>query len=449
MSRPAVRFTYTDKEKTSLLNQVLLNVGDGLIVLDANGRIIFASNGAKRITGFAIGDLLRMRFCDVVPDKIIKEICEKRGNSEEDLDTFHTYVTHKMGEKRCVSFHVCNLPKMGVKVVSFRDVTRQKQLERWIDEPKRPGEKSSGEVEPIQQMIGSSPAITKIFSIIRKLATVDLPVLVVGESGTGKELTARAIHERSKRKDGSFVAINCGAIPETLLESELFGYEKGAFTGAHAQKEGRIEDAHKGTLFLDEVGELSLPLQVKFLRFLQDHKLQRLGSRKDIDVDCRVIAATNMDLEKAIASGSFRRDLYHRLNAITVSMPPLRDRGEDVILMARAFLEKFSKEKKFRGLTVEAMDAMINHSWPGNVREIINRIRRAVIIAEGEWITLDDLGLKEGKPPMTLRKARERLERELIVKTLSKHGKNVVKTCKELGVSRTNLYNLLRKYGIT
>ncbi len=446
MSKPALMFT--DKGNTSLLNQVILNVGDGLIALDANRRIIFASKGATRITGFSLGDLLRMRFCDLVPDNIIEEICEKRRCGEKDLNVFHAYANHKTGEKRCVSFHVCNLPEMGVKVISFRDVTRQKQLEKWIDEPKRLGEKVWGGLEPVQQMIGSSPAITKIFSIVRKLATVDLPVLIVGESGTGKELIARAIHERSKRKDGSFVAINCGAIPETLLESELFGYEKGAFTGAHAQKKGRIEDAHKGTLFLDEVGELSLPLQVKFLRFLQDHKLQRLGSTKYIDVDYRVIAATNMDLEKAIASGSFRRDLYHRLNAITVSMPPLRDRGEDIILMAKAFLKKFSKGNKFRGLTVEAMDAMINHSWPGNVREIINRIRRAVIIAEGEWITVDDLGLKEGEPSMTLREARERLERELIGKTLSKHRKNVVKTCKELGVSRTNLYNLLRKYGI-
>jgi two-component system NtrC family response regulator len=332
--------------------------------------------------------------------------------------------------------------------VSFRDVTRQKQLERWMNESKGP-QKNPSEAEPVQEIIGSSPAIQKILSVMTKVAAVDVPVLIVGESGTGKELTAHAIHKRSRRKMGPFVAINCGAIPETLLESELFGYAKGAFTGANVKKKGRIEDAQTGTLFLDEAGELSLPLQVKLLRFLQDHKLQHLGSGEDIYVDCRVIAATNKDLEKAVASGIFRGDLYHRLNAITVTMPPLRDRGEDVILMARAFLERFSEGKKIKGFTVDAMDAIVNHSWPGNVREIINRISRAVIMAEGKWITCEDLGLRRGGAHVTLREARERLERELIAKTLSKHRRNMSKACRELGTSRTNLYNLLRKYGIT
>jgi two-component system NtrC family response regulator len=447
-SRQSVTFTDISDEKASLLNQVLLNIADGLIVLDINGRIIFASKGAKRITGFNTGELLRMGFCDIVPDKVINEICEKRGCSKEGLNMFHVFVTRKTDEKRCLSFHVSNAPD-GMKIVSFRDVTRQKELERWVNESERHNQKSSMETEAVQEMIGSSPAIKNIFSVIRKLATVDLPVLIMGESGTGKELTAQAIHKRSKRKDGPFIAINCGAIPETLLESELFGYKKGAFTGADFQKKGRIEDAENGTLFLDEVGELSLPLQVKLLRFLQDHKLQRLGSRKDTYVNCRVMAATNTDLEKAVASGRFRRDLYHRLNAITVTMPPLKDRGEDVILMAKTFLERFSKGKKYRGFTAEAMDAMINHSWPGNVREIINRIKRAAIMAEGEWISCDDLGLKDGEKGLTLREARERVERELIAKAVYKHRKNISKACKELGTSRTNLYNLLRKHGIT
>jgi two-component system NtrC family response regulator len=308
-------------------------------------------------------------------------------------------------------------------------------------------------IEPFEEMIGTSPQIQTVFTSIRKVATSDAPVLITGESGTGKELAARAIHRLSNRKDGLFVAINCSAIPETLLESELFGHEKGAFTGAHIQRKGRFEKAHKGSLFLDEIGELPGHLQVKLLRFLQEQKIERIGGREEISVDVRIMAASNRDLKEAMKDGIFREDLYYRLGVVVISLPPLREREGDILVLATALLQRFSGEnkRKITGFTQQAIRALESHAWPGNIRELENRIKRAVIMAEGSKITPKDLELVspfekyEGKG---LKEAREALERDLIERSLSKHKGSITQAATELGISRPNLYDLMEKLGI-
>ena len=273
--------------------------------------------------------------------------------------------------------------------------------------------------DTFEGMLGTCTKMQEVFTVIRKVATTDAPVLIMGESGTGKELVARAMHRLSVRQADPFIVINCGAIPENLLESELFGHEKGAFTGAHIQRKGRFEMADGGTLFLDEIGELPLTLQVKLLRFLQERVIERVGGREQIEVDTRVVAATNRDLKEAMKEGNFREDLYFRLGVILMSLPPLREREGDMILLAKAFLERYADEnrKKIKGFTDQAMDAIEQYAWPGNVRELENRIKRAVIMAEGAKITPADLEMEAPRARyegMGLKEAREALEKELL-----------------------------------
>ena len=311
-----------------------------------------------------------------------------------------------------------------------------------------------------ENLVGSSPLMEKVFQMIRRVAPTEATVLITGESGTGKELVARAIHNLSPRKNYPFVVINCGAIPENLLESELFGYEKGAFTDAYTQKKGKLEVANKGTVFLDEIGEMSLPLQVKILRFLQEKVIERVGSNTPIGLDVRIIAATNQDLKERIKEGKFREDLYYRLSVININLPPLRERKDDVLLLANYFLNKYRKEaggKKIKGFTKEAKNLMLNYSWPGNVREMENRIRRALILADNSFITPSDLGFEEKKDmdigretsKASLKEARRNLEIELIKKALKEAKGNVSLAAKLLDISRPTLYDLMKKYNIS
>ena len=302
-------------------------------------------------------------------------------------------------------------------------------------------------------MLGTSPQMQTVFNAIRKVATTDATVLILGESGTGKEMAAVAIHRQSARKDGPFVAINCSAIPETLLESELFGHEKGAFTGAHIQRKGRIESASGGTLFLDEIGELPLPLQVKLLRFLQEQRIERVGGRELIPVDTRVIAATNANLTRSMGEGQFREDLYYRLAVVVVQMPPLRERDGDLLLLARELLRSYGAENGKPGLSFDsqAVKAIERHGWPGNIRELENRVKRAVIMAESKRLTARDLELAAGPlvpERTTLKEARETIERELIQSALARHSGKITAAAAELGVSRPTLYELMEKLGI-
>jgi two-component system NtrC family response regulator len=299
------------------------------------------------------------------------------------------------------------------------------------------------------EMLGASRSMQNVFAMVRKVATTDAAVLLLGESGTGKELVAKAIHQESGRSSRPFIAINCGAIPETLLEAELFGHEKGAFTGAHALRKGRIELAQQGTLFLDEIGELPLALQVKLLRFLQERQIERIGGRQPITIDTRVITATNRDLKHALTEGRFREDLYFRLAVVTITLPALRDRGEDILLLARMLLDRCAAgaAKPIKGFTAEAQRVIRSHSWPGNVRELENRVKRAVIMSDGPWISPQDLELKT--VGLTLHDARERLERGLVEEALARHGGNITQVARDLGISRPTLYDLMEKLGIS
>jgi two-component system NtrC family response regulator len=307
---------------------------------------------------------------------------------------------------------------------------------------------------PIERIVTASQAMLKVCRDVEKLAGTHVPVLLLGESGTGKEALAQALHELGPRAKHPFVAINCGAIPENLLESELFGYERGAFTGAVKQTIGKIEGANRGTLFLDEIADLPHPLQVKLLRFLQDQIVERIGGRQRIQVDVRIVSATNSSLEDRVSEGTFRSDLFYRMNAVTVRIPPLRERGGDPLLLANYFLAKFNREfgRNIRGFTEVATAALSNHAWPGNVRELENRMKRAVVMAERRTIDAADLELASTSYaetlPLDLRAARMRAEREVLQLALARANGTLSVAAKLLGISRPTLYGLMEVHEI-
>ncbi len=316
-------------------------------------------------------------------------------------------------------------------------------------------------------IIGNSPQMQKVYDLVRRVANYNVTVLLVGESGTGKELIAHAIHYNSNRTDKPFISIDCATLPETLVESEIFGYEKGAFTGADAKKLGKFELANGGTLFLDEIGNLSTGVQVKLLRVLQERKIERLGGKEPIRIDVRIITATNMNLERAVKKGEFRDDLYHRLNVFSIYLPPLREREGDMLLLVKHFLEKFNQEhhKDIKNFSPEAMEALIRYYWPGNVRELKNAIERAILLAD-DTILLEHLPLSiqtaTDKPEMGAglrlegghslkdvgKIAAQKVERELIIKTLNQENWNKVRVAQILSIDYKTLYNKLKEYGI-
>ncbi|GBD96094.1 MAG TPA: AAA family ATPase [Nitrospirae bacterium] len=304
-----------------------------------------------------------------------------------------------------------------------------------------------------EEFVGSSRGVLDVFSMIRKVAPTEIPVLITGESGTGKELTAMAIHERSQRRNKPFVTINCAAIPDNLLESELFGHEKGAFTGAHASKIGKFEYADGGTIFLDEIGELSPNLQSKLLRFLEDRIVEKIGSNNGRKVDARLIAATNRDIKSVIANGSFRKDLFYRLDVFNIHLPPVRDRGEDKVILARYFLNKFSRELNVnKTFSSEAIGVIKSYEWPGNVREIINRIRRAVVMSGESSVTPQDLGLDvpvvQVDTVKSLKEVRYSIEKQKLIEALRHCNNNISKVARVLGISRPSVYSLRKRYNI-
>jgi two-component system NtrC family response regulator len=307
---------------------------------------------------------------------------------------------------------------------------------------------------PLEGVITGSPVMHKVCRTVEKVAPADATVLILGESGTGKEVLARAVHSLSGRSNSKFVAINCAAIPENLLESELFGYEKGAFTGAGKQTPGKIEMANGGTLFLDEVGDMPLPLQAKLLRFLQERTIERVGGRQEIPVDVRVICATHKDLPQLARENEFREDLYYRISEITVRIPPLREREGDMLLLARVFLEKFSKQmgKTQHRFSKDALAAIEAYPWPGNVRELENRVKRAVIMAEHKQISVSDLELGgagvDDIRTFNLREIREQAERQAIVRAMGHVGGRISQASELLGVSRPTMYDLIKKYNL-
>jgi two-component system, NtrC family, response regulator len=307
--------------------------------------------------------------------------------------------------------------------------------------------------DALSGLITRDPEVLRVCRLIEKVANANVTVLVLGESGTGKELLARGVHQASPRRNERFVAINCAAIPENLLESELFGYEKGAFTGAAKTTPGKIETADKGTLFLDEIGDLPLALQAKLLRFLQERVFERVGGRQEIAIDVRIVCATHQDLQGLIKAGRFREDLYYRLAEIVTTIPPLRARVGDAALLANAFVRRFAQEHN-RGtmsLTADALRAIEAHAWPGNVRELENCIKRAVIMTDGNQIGIDDVGLAESADDpfaFDLRTIRDEAEKRAVITVLARANGNVVKAAEMLGISRPTLYDLMHRFGL-
>ena len=305
---------------------------------------------------------------------------------------------------------------------------------------------------PLDGIVGASTKMLDTCRLVEKVGPSEATTLILGESGTGKEIIAAALHRLSPRKDKPFVALNCAAIPENLLESELFGYEKGAFTGAAKQTLGKIESTNGGTFFLDEIGDMPLPLQAKMLRFLQERVIERVGGRNLIEVDVRIICATHRNLEESIKQGLFREDLFFRISEIVINIPPLREREGDKLLLAHHFLNSFSHKNRrtFSGFTDQARAQIDSHAWPGNVRELENKIKRAVVLAEGKRISSSDLGFAESneKQSLNLREARERAEREVIQRTLAIYENNVSHAAEALGISRPSLYSLIKKLGL-
>ena len=331
-------------------------------------------------------------------------------------------------------------------------VDRAYQLHELEEENRRLAIAEGG--SPLDGVIGASDAMLSACRLVEKVGPSEATSLVLGESGTGKELIAQALHRLSPRKEKPFVALNCAAIPDNLLESELFGYEKGAFTGAVKQTRGKIETARGGTLFLDEIGDMPMPLQAKMLRFLQERVIERLGGRDTIEVDVRIVCATHRNLDQMIKEGGFREDLFFRISEIVIEIPALRERENDKLLLAQTFLQLFSEKngRSFRGFTEQARGMIDSYEWPGNVRELENRIKRAVVLAENNRISLADLGFDEQdgqSESLDLRKAREQVERDIINRALAVHDNNVTHAAEAMGISRPSLYQLVKKLDLT
>ena len=331
-------------------------------------------------------------------------------------------------------------------------VRRALHVQRIESENRHLAAKAGDDNRVLGRMITAAPEMLKVARTIERVANANVSVMLLGASGTGKELLARGLHEASNRRDGPFVAINCAAIPENLLESELFGHEKGAFTGAIKTTEGKIEQASGGTLFLDEVGDIPFPLQVKLLRFLQERVIERIGSRKSIHVDTRIVCATHQDLEAMITDGRFREDLFYRLAEIVVKIPSLAERPGDATLLAKSFMARFAREMnpQVKGFSADALAAIDGWGWPGNVRELENRVKRAVIMADGKLVFAADLDLTEPEEAdaqvLNLKCARETADRRVIRHALARSEGNISNTAKLLGISRPTLYDLLKQY---
>ncbi len=329
------------------------------------------------------------------------------------------------------------------RALHIRGIEQTQEAERGI-----PGRKR------YHKLVGDSEPMQRVFGLVQRVAPTDATVLVVGENGTGKELVAHAIHQSGPRREAPFIPINCGAIPETLLESELFGHEKGAFTDAHRDRPGKLELAEGGTLFLDEIGELPVLVQVKLLRFLQDKVVERVGGRDPRRVDARVVAATNRDLQEAMANGAFREDLYYRLSVVTIVVPPLRDRGDDLRILAEYFLEFYAHhhKRKIKGFTQSALRALQAHRWPGNVRELENRVQRAVILAQDAYLRPADMELegddRDDAAPRSLQEVRDEAERALVVDALTRNAGNITRAARDIQVSRPTLHDLMHKHGL-
>lgn len=419
---------------------------------DADYQVFTAENGTQALEiiqregpGIVIADLV-MPGMDGI--ELLKKTQEISPNTEVIIITAYSSIPTAINAMREGAYDYIEKPFCPEKAEHLiaKLVERQQLIEENISLQRKLEERYR-----FENIIAKSSQMRRIIEVIKVVAKSNATVLITGESGTGKELVARAIHAQSYRKDKPFIAVSCAALPESLLESELFGHEKGSFTGAHAQRKGKFEAANKGSLFLDEIGEMSANIQVHLLRVLEEKEFNRVGGNELIKVDVRVIVATNRDMKEAVAQGKFREDLYYRLNVVTIEVPPLRERREDILLLANHFLKKFTAEnnKEVTGFSPEATDFLLKHAWPGNVRELENAIERAVILAQGA--TIEVTHLRQDNPPLPPPPAGKDLaemEKNHILNVLKESGGNLSETARLLKISRVTLYNKIKAYGL-
>ncbi len=427
-------------------NNILNNIDTGVLIVDKDFKIVFFNRAAERITGF-ISNEVKGSFCyEILRTNVCTNKCPLKEAIEKDsqIEGRKVEILNKFGEIIPVIVNATPVKENG-KIIggieTFRDITTIETLKKEVSKNYRFGD-----------IIGKSRKILEIFDILPDIAESNSNVLIEGPSGTGKEVFARTIHNLSKRKNKPFIAVNCAALPDTLLESELFGYEKGAFTDAIRRKPGRFELANGGTLFLDEIGDTSPALQVKLLRAIQEKEIEPLGGTRTIKVDVRIICATNKDLLSLVKEGKFREDLYYRINVIKISLPPLRERREDIPLLIEHFITKYNAitGKNITGITEDAMNILMSYDYPGNIRELENIIEHAFVLSKNEIIDIDDL-------PQEIRKSLisndedifnlEEVEKRAIIKALRKFN-NKQKAAEALGIDRTTLWRKLKHYGL-
>jgi PAS domain S-box-containing protein len=427
---------------------VLDVVSQGIFTINAQGRITSFNRAAEEITGFSKEEVIGRSCDDMFKTDLCDTVCPLKKSISSGAKIHNREVRIQTKDGRSIPVSVSTAPLItaagkligGVEV--FRDMSQMEYLKRQLDTRHR-----------LDDIVSKNPAMQKIFELIPLVAESDSTILVTGASGTGKELIAKAIHNHGRRVDHPFVAVNCGAVPETLLESELFGYVRGAFTDARRDKPGRIAQANTGTLFLDEVGDLPRTLQIKLLRFLQERVYEPLGSNRSIRADVRVIAATHRDLENMARSGEFREDLYYRLNVMQIHIPPLCERMEDVPLLAAHFIQRFRDRsgKDIRRISEEVLAQLMHYEFPGNVRELENLIERAFILCTGEEIGAECLPqslLCGAAVPVTGLDALEQVERETVRKALHRHDGNRTRAARELGIHRSTLLRKIKRYGL-
>ena len=430
---------------------ILESISDGVFTIDESFRITSFNKAAEDITGIKREDAIGLRCSEVFKSNMCEGSCplEKTFNTGKTIINQSGYIVTLEGKRIPISVSTALIHNKEGDVIggaeTFRDLSELEEL-RKLRARERFGEMQS-----------NSASMQKILSMVPPVADSTSTVLVLGESGTGKEVLARTIHFCSNQKEGPFVAVNCGALPDTLLESELFGYKKGAFTGADQDKKGRFALAQGGTLFLDEIGDISSSMQVKLLRVLQERQYEPLGSQRSEKTDARIICATNKNLEEMVKKGTFRQDLYYRINIISLTIPPLRDRKEDIPLLAHQFLRQYTalNNKSIADFSSAVFQAFYAYSWPGNIRELENTVERSVVLSQGGEITVEDLPIEIAQhvqqsksAPSDIKEAKEALERQLIVEALNKHNNNITLASKELGMHRATLYRKIELYRI-
>lgn len=463
------------KEKNSLqnlqdaeldLNAIMESAEDLMCISDGGGNKLRVSPSAIKLKGADPRDLVGKNVRELERMGVYFPSATRLALERKER-VMVTQVTQTDRKLMVIANPIFNEDGEIVRVVSIsKDITDLHQLERELELTKELMERYEKELSELRQVnlddyevVASSKTMQELFQLVARVAKVDSTVLILGESGVGKEIIAKMLHGEGNRREGPFIKINCGAIPETLLESELFGYEKGAFTGADRKgKPGLVELAHQGTLFLDEIAELPLNLQVKILRLLQEQEFVRVGGVRPIKVDIRIVTATNRDIEQMVEEGTFRRDLYYRLNVVPIRVPPLRERREDIPALVHHFLQRFSRKyARSRHLTPETMEFLFNYSWPGNVRELENIIERIVVITEGTTVTTADLPaeLRPGDRKnlkvrvngiIPLRVATESVEEQLVMKAMNRY-KNTYKAAEALGVNQSTVVRKMQKYG--